>query len=217
MNQAHLQIAIIDLTTADRNQVESIFDRNPQFEVVASVAEPSQLTVSAGPEMVAITDPAGRGEFDAAWLAEVTARLPAAAICIHTRTFSPATLSTILRTGVRAYCLKGRTDATCLPEVVALAADEASIILDEALRGFLRDDRRLTRAIPPQAPTHREVQVLELVARGFFDDEVGRQLGTSPNTVHNQVHSAVEKLGARNREQAVLLAVRYGLIDPYAA
>lgn len=67
---------------------------------------------------------------------------------------------------------------------------------------------------PPllEALTDREAQVLELLAEGLSNKAIAVRLGISDQTIKFHVASIAGKLGARNRTEAVRLAVRHGLI-----
>ena len=56
--------------------------------------------------------------------------------------------------------------------------------------------------------TLREGEVLRLLQLGYTNPEIGRALGTSPNTVRNQVSSLLAKVGATTRAELVGLTVR---------
>ena len=58
----------------------------------------------------------------------------------------------------------------------------------------------------------REEEVLQLIADGCAPNEVAERLYISPRTVKNHLASAYAKLGARDRTDAVLKAVRRGII-----
>jgi two-component system, NarL family, nitrate/nitrite response regulator NarL len=60
--------------------------------------------------------------------------------------------------------------------------------------------------------TPREREVLRLLADGFANEEIGRQLVISPETVRTHVRKAMTKLGAETRTQAVAKALRLSLI-----
>jgi DNA-binding CsgD family transcriptional regulator len=61
--------------------------------------------------------------------------------------------------------------------------------------------------------TQREREVLVLVARGLTNDEIAKELCTSTSAVKTHLHQACEKLGARNRAQAVILAMSRGALQ----
>ena len=89
------------------------------------------------------------------------------------------------------------------------------------------DGRRLARlttrsaaAIPPappgertaERPSNREIAVLQLVADGFANREIGQRLSVSEETVKSHVRHLLAKLDARNRAHAVSIAIRRGFI-----
>jgi DNA-binding CsgD family transcriptional regulator len=62
--------------------------------------------------------------------------------------------------------------------------------------------------------TPREREVLTLVGRGLTNQEIGRQLCITTSAVKISLHQACVKLKARNRAQAVILALKKGAVDP---
>ena len=60
--------------------------------------------------------------------------------------------------------------------------------------------------------TRREREILSILSEGCTNDEAGRRLGISAETVQTHVYNAMKKLGAETRTQAVATAVREALI-----
>lgn len=87
---------------------------------------------------------------------------------------------------------------------VALSPELASSILDELRTA---DQPANTSPLTP-----REEEVLQLIADGLSTTEVAERLFISGKTVKNHLASIYEKLDARDRTQAVLAAVRIGII-----
>lgn len=61
--------------------------------------------------------------------------------------------------------------------------------------------------------TSREVEVLELMARGLTHRQIALRLGIADKTARNHMTNVYEKLEIHGRAQAVLYAIREGLVD----
>lgn len=59
----------------------------------------------------------------------------------------------------------------------------------------------------------REMDVLELVVKGYSNGEIGNQLFISEHTVKKHLGNVLEKLHVKNRYQATTFALKEGLID----
>ena len=73
---------------------------------------------------------------------------------------------------------------------------------------------RLTRIRAGREITHRELEVLRLVASGRSTGEIARALWVTDETVRTHVRRLLRKLDARTRAHAVSIAYRRGLLDP---
>ena len=63
-----------------------------------------------------------------------------------------------------------------------------------------------------QEPTHREVEVLQLISDGLVNREIGVRLFLSEETVKSHVRHLLAKLQARSRAHAVAVGLRRGII-----
>jgi DNA-binding CsgD family transcriptional regulator len=61
--------------------------------------------------------------------------------------------------------------------------------------------------------TEREREILQAIAEGRRTEEIGQRLFISPHTVHSHMRSIFMKLGVRSKLDAVLLALRRGIIE----
>lgn len=66
---------------------------------------------------------------------------------------------------------------------------------------------------PVDPLTAREREVLRWVMEGFSNDDIARVLVVSAETVKTHIGNCLSKLGARDRTQAVVLALRSGQLD----
>jgi DNA-binding NarL/FixJ family response regulator len=85
--------------------------------------------------------------------------------------------------------------------------------LDRAYRGSQSSGPAQLPSKPEQTLTHREAEVLALVAQGRSNGEIGKRLFISTKTVSVHVSNILAKLGASGRTEAAALARRKGLID----
>jgi len=70
----------------------------------------------------------------------------------------------------------------------------------------------IARPEPAGGLSRRELEVLRNVAAGLSDKQVAGRLGISPKTVRNHLSQIFSKLKAGNRVEAVINAVRSGLL-----
>ncbi|MBI3913320.1 MAG: response regulator transcription factor [Chloroflexi bacterium] len=86
------------------------------------------------------------------------------------------------------------------------------MVLDESLAIQLPATRSFDQRLPVEELTPREMQVLELLARGMANKMIASELGISEHTVKFHVNAILGKLGAQSRTDAVVRATRLGLI-----
>lgn len=67
---------------------------------------------------------------------------------------------------------------------------------------------------PPIRLTPRELEILGMVARGLTNAQIGTVLGTSPNTVRNQLAGLLTKFDAGSRTELVTVAIGAGVVEP---
>ena len=182
------------------------------FEVVGEAGdgeEAVRLAIELQPDLVLmdVTMPVLDG-------IEATRRLrqsaPEARVVILTMHGEEETIDRALRAGAVAYLLKDCSTDQVADTLRAVAAGDTDLSADLA--------RSLLAELPGPGPTpattlsQREAEVLQLFADGCSTVEVGQKLYISAKTVKNHLASIYEKLDARDRTQAVLTAVRMGII-----
>jgi DNA-binding NarL/FixJ family response regulator len=77
---------------------------------------------------------------------------------------------------------------------------------------FLRDRRRLMESV--NELTNQERRVLALVARGWRNAKIARELVVSTRTVENHLYHVFDKLGVSSRTEAALCALSSDLLTP---
>ena len=133
---------------------------------------------------------------------------PETAIVFYTGYGDRALLSEALEVGARGFVLKEAPLTDLVRAVERVVVGEAYV--DPVLAGFLVTDalnERLTTL------TRREREVLRLLADGLANEEIGKRLQISPETVRTHVRKAMSKLEADTRTQAVATALRQSIIS----
>jgi DNA-binding NarL/FixJ family response regulator/class 3 adenylate cyclase len=124
-----------------------------------------------------------------------------------------------LRIGASGFLLKDAPAERLLEAVRVAAAGEALLapsITRRLVERFARVARPEADAVPAALAelTSRELEVLRLVARGLSNAEIAAELVVGDNTVKTHVAHVLNKLGLRDRVQAVVLAYETGLVAP---
>lgn len=142
-------------------------------------------------------------------------RHPEIRVVMLTMHADQSVISEALRAGASGYLVKDcSTDE--IAEAVRMAANDDSTLSPELATAMLDEVRRLDPDTPDddadRVVTKREVEVLQLIADGCSTPEVAERLYISQKTVKNHLASIYHKLDARDRTQAVLQAVRMGIV-----
>jgi DNA-binding NarL/FixJ family response regulator len=106
-----------------------------------------------------------------------------------------------IQAGASAYVARTASTAELRKAVDAAAAQESFV----------------DPAVPPKGSrgklTHRQREILQLLANGESTTVAARELGLSEETVKTHIKTALARLGARNRTHAVAIALRESLVD----
>jgi DNA-binding NarL/FixJ family response regulator len=122
-----------------------------------------------------------------------------------------------LRAGASGFVLKDDPPEQLIAAVRTVA--EGNALLSPAItKRVIKQFVRTPRPDPPKELgdlTEREQEILRLIAGGLSNAEIGEQLYISETTVKTHVTHILQKLGLRDRVQAVVLAYQTGLTPPH--
>lgn len=202
-------VLIVDDHELIRQGLRRAFERQPDFEVVGeagSVAEATRLIGMLTPDVVIfdVRLPDGSG-IDAAHKARQAN--PNMGLVILTMYAGDDHLFAALEAGASAFVPKNAP----VDEVVA-AARHAASSPGSFSAADLADAMR--RRMEPQGPqlSPREAEVLARLADGLSVAQISRQLYISESTTKTHISKLYDKLGAANRAQALMTALRLGLL-----
>ena len=125
---------------------------------------------------------------------------------VYTAFADRSLLQEALDAGVLGYVLKTSPTGDLVRALERAQAGEAWI--DPKLTSLILE----ITAEGTTALSKREREVLRLLSDGLTNEDIGRQLFISPDTVRTHIRRAITKLGAHNRTEAVAIALRRSLI-----
>ena len=111
-----------------------------------------------------------------------------------------------LRAGARGYVLKS-SSADTLARAIRIVA-RGGLYLDSEIASTVEDGENMS----PEPISAREWEVLLLAAKGLSGKEIASQLFISERAVQTHLASIYDKLGARNKTESMLLALKYGVV-----
>jgi NarL family two-component system response regulator LiaR len=140
-------------------------------------------------------------------------RLPRTRAIALTSFTDEDTLLPALQAGAAGYLLKNVQPSELHRAILAAHAGDA--LLDPTVAARLLEAIAQPAGAPaPERLTPREREVLALLARGYSNKRIARELRVAEKTVKTHVGHVLAKLGVTDRTQAALLAVREGLVGP---
>ncbi|MFF5211205.1 response regulator [Streptosporangium sp. NPDC000396] len=142
---------------------------------------------------------------------ELARRSPATRVVVVTTFESDQLVWGALRAGAAGYVLK-RSPASELVDAVRLVHSRDAVLFPDALRRIASPHHGTARPRVPVELTPRELDVLRHIALGQNNAEIAAALYVSKETVKTHVGNVLDKLGARDRTQAAVLAYELGLV-----
>jgi two-component system response regulator DevR len=214
---ASARVLLVDDHAIVRRGLRSILELEPDVSVVAEAggrAEALQALEWARPDVV-LLDLKLSPDRDAEGLelcSEIVERRPESHVVVLSTFLDEQLLKEALRRGAKAYVLKE-------VDVVELARIIRAVSRGES--GFDSRSAALVRALAAgghaeeaePALTEREGEVVELVARGLTNREIGGRIFVSESTAKFHVRNVMRKLGVRHRAEVAYAAGKRGLLE----
>ena len=216
------KVLIADDEALVRNGLRWMLEATPDIEVVGEAsdgAEAVELALRVRPDVVLMDVRMARMDG-----IEATRRLLATAgpdgpkVLVLTTFDFERNVYEALRAGAAGFLLKD-TEPGKLVDAVRTVASGESLLAPAITRRLIED--YVSRPRPHLARrgelvdlTDRELEMLELLARGLSNAELADAINLSEATVKTHLSSMFSKLGLKSRIQAVVLAYETGLVEP---
>ncbi len=147
-------------------------------------------------------------------LRKIKAKLPDIQVVMLTVSDEDELLLESVSSGASGYLLKSLTAEEFLELLRGLERGEAALTGKMTARLIKGVAERPTKIKHPDSLSSREIELLGLVAAGHSNKAIAEQLSISENTVKYHMKNILQKLGAKNRTEAVTQAIRAGLLAP---
>jgi DNA-binding NarL/FixJ family response regulator len=216
VTEAPLRIVIADDQASVREGLVLLLGGLPDIEVVGAAADGEQavrLVAERHPDAILldlhmpVLDGIGATR-------ALTADHPEVAVVVLTTYADDASVLDALRAGARSYLTKDADRADIARALRAAAGGLA--VLDPQVQARLLAAATapaaagpVTATVPPDGLTHREVEILGLIARGLTNPEIAAQLFLSNHTVKTHISRIFAKTGSRDRAAAIGYAHRH--------
>ena len=209
------RVLIVDDQTLFRNGLTSLLSEDERVDVVGQAvdgADAVKQAVKLKPDVVLMDIKMPNVDGIEA-TRQIMEAVPGTRVLILTTFETDSQVIQALKAGASGYVLKDSSAAGIVSSIVAVMSGErvmASAVANRVLE-------MLTGATTPKefydGLTNREIEILKLLANGMANKQIAYRLKISEKTVRNHVSNMYEKLNIYDRSQAVLYAVRKGLVE----
>jgi DNA-binding NarL/FixJ family response regulator len=135
----------------------------------------------------------------------IKSETPSARIIVLTTYSGDALAQRALKAGAQAYVLKSLVRTEILNTIRVVYAGERRVQADVAAE--------IANHTADASLTHREIQVLQLVASGCANKTISATLAINEETTKTHIKNILAKLGAKDRTHAVSLGLKRGIIS----
>ncbi len=206
LRPSRIRLLVVDDHPAFRAGLVAILEAEPDMSVVAQAGDGEQAIAACRehcPDVVLMDLRLPRlGGVEATM--RITQEMPGLHVVALTTYDGDEDIHRALRAGARSYMLKDAGADELVAMIRAVQAGEAP------LPGTIA--ARLVQRLQRPELSARERDVVQLLARGHSNKEIGSALAISEDTVKGHLKSVFTKFGVNDRTQAVLAALQHGIV-----
>lgn len=204
-----MRILLIDDHDVVRAGLRAILGTQTDLEVVGEAADGAdgvRQALALQPDVVLMDLAIGAGMDGIEATRRITANAPGIRILVFTTYDSDADIVRVIDAGATGYLLKDSTPEELYAAIRAAAQGQAALSAPVASVLLKRMQQ------PEGALTPREAEILELLAGGLSNRELGRKLYVSETTIKTHLLHIYRKLGVETRSAAIAEASRRGWV-----
>ena len=222
MNMIHV-LVISQQTFFQKGVLDSLGGRQDiEIQGACELNDDVLSTIDTHPPDVALVDIDGHSDYGLSLARHVKQRSPSIAVVMLTSNASNTQLFEALKAQAVAYLSKEVNTEQLIQIIKRVSKGEHPIneslttnpkVAEQVLNQFqtLYWKSEAAGFISPLTP--RETEILTYIAQGYLNKQIAMELGISEQTIKNHVTSILRKLNANARTEAVVLAIKQGLIS----
>lgn len=210
MSSAPISILIVDDHAVVRQGLRAFLELDPGFQVVGEAGDGSEAVRRAREKRpdVVLMDLVMPGVDGFEATVAIRKELPDTEVIALTSFLMDGVVQKAMQAGAMSFLLKEAEADELLRAIKAAAAGQVQ--LSPKVAAKLVQEYKQIHA--EQTLSHREIDVLRLVAAGLSNKEIAESLVISETTAKSHVRSILGKLGVSSRLQATLYAMRAGIV-----
>ena len=223
-NNGKTQVFIISQQSLFQQAVEHILSDTEDIAIsgTTGVNEDVLNAIDNLPPDVALLDIDGPADTGLDLARKIRQRSPNIGVIVLTSNPEDSQLFLALKAQAVAYLSKEVTAQNLVEIVRRVARGEHPInesltnrprVAEHVLQQFQELSRQSESEAFISPLTPREIEILEYIAQGFLNKQIAAELGISEQTIKNHVTSILRKLNANARTEAVVVAIKQGLIS----
>ena len=210
-----IRVAIADDQRLFANGLARIIDVQPDMEVVGEAhtgEEAVSLCLEVEPHLVLmdLSMPVMDGVSATRRILSLLPRTRVVILTVHT---DDAHVFQGIEAGAQGYILKDCTPEDLTRAIRTVYSGDTIMSQDITMKMLNTFEGIRTEAEIAPRLTERELEVIKVLARGKSNKEIAWSLGISEKTVRNHASNIYKKLHIFDRTQAVIYAIRHGLVD----
>lgn len=213
-----IRVLLVDDHAVFRDGLRELLNHSPDVEVIgeAGNGEQALAQMDKNPDVVLLDIGLQQGINGIQVCRRIMAEYPRTRVIMLTMHDDEAMFLDAVQAGAAGYILKTADAETVLSGIRAAAKGQATLDPASAAR-LLEEYRRLAQeraAGPAGVLTQRERVLLALIAEGATNRAIAEHLALSEQTVKNNLSVLYQKMGVKNRAEAVMAIVEQGLQIP---
>lgn len=224
MKTNKIQVFILSQQFLLRQGIEHSLSFVEDIEISGAAELDSGVLSTIGnlPPDVALVDIDGPSDNGLTLARKIKQHSPNIGVIVLTSNASDAQLFQALKAQAAAYLEKEVTADQLVNTIRRVARGEHPIneglttrpkVAEQVLQQFQELSQRYEAEAFISPLTQRETEILDYIAHGYFNKQIAVKLGISEQTIKNHVTSILRKLNANARTDAVVLAIKQGLIS----